>query len=225
MLWSVVALVVIAAVAWLALWSPVLAVRTVEVTGVTGADRTAVTSLVGVAVGTPLARVDLGDVEERVRSHRTVAEVSVERGWPSTLRVRAVPRQPALVLKNPEGQLEVVDSTGVSYGVIKAPPAGVPIVTAASNKGTTKEALGAALSVIRTLPVDLAGQVSAMQVSTANLVSFTLGDVKVVWGGADAADRKLQILRALLPTKPEVIDVSAPDTPVTRGGPSPSPSP
>lgn len=223
-LWAVVALAVVAALVWLAFWSPVLAVRKVEVTGVSGADRTAVAGLVGVDEGTPLARVDLGGVEERVRSRRSIAEVSVQRGWPSTLRVRVVQRQPALVLKNPDGQLEVVDATGVSYGIVTAPPAGVPVVTAASTKGTTKAALEAALSVIQTLPVDLAKQVSAIQVSTANLVSFTLGKVKVVWGGADAADRKLEILRALLPTEPDVIDVSAPATPVTRGGPSPSPS-
>lgn len=216
---------VVAVLVWLAFWSPVLAVRTVQVTGVTGADKTAVSGLVDVARGTPLARVDLGAVEERVRSRRTIAEVSVERGWPSTLRVRAVPRRPALVLKNPQGQLEVVDATGVAFGVVKTPPAGVPVVTAASTKGTTQAALESALSMIRTLPEDLASQVSAIRVSTANLVEFTLGGVKVVWGGADAADRKLEILRALLPTKPEVIDVSAPDTPVTRGGPSPSPSP
>lgn len=223
-LWIVVAAAVALALVWLAFWSPLLAVRSVQVSGVTGADRTAVAGLVDVAPGTPLARVDPAEVEERVRSRRSIAEVSVERGWPSTLRVRAVPRQAALVLKNPEGQLEVVDSTGVSYGAVTAAPAGVPVVTAASTKGTTKEALEAALSMIRTLPVDLADQVSAIEVSTANLVSFTLGGVKVVWGGADAADRKLEILRALLPTKPAVIDVSAPDTPVTRGGPSPSTS-
>ncbi|MFC7488363.1 cell division protein FtsQ/DivIB [Knoellia pratensis] len=223
-LWAIVSLAVVAAVVWLAFWSPVLAVRKVEVTGVTGMDRTAVAGLVGVDQGTPLGRVDLGGVEERVRSRTSIAEVSVERAWPSTLQVRVVPRQPALVLKNPDGQLEVVDATGVSYGVVTAPPAGVPVVTAASTKGTTKEALEAALSVIQTLPIDLAKQVSAMQVSTANLVSFTLDGVKVVWGGADAADRKLEILRALLPTEPDVIDVSAPETPVTRGGPSPSPS-
>jgi len=223
-LWTVVALAVVATIVWLAFWSPLLAVRKVEVMGVSGADKSAVAGLVGVDEGTPLARVDLGGVEERVRARTSIAEVSAERGWPSTLRVRVVPRQPALVLKNPEGQLEVVDATGVAYGVVRSVPAGVPVVTAASTKGTTKAALEAALSVIHTLPSDLAKQVSAMQVSTANLVSFTLAGVKVVWGGADAADRKLDILRALLPTKSDVIDVSAPDTPVTRGGPSPSPS-
>lgn len=223
-LWTVVALAVVSGLVWVTFWSPVLAVRSIDVRGVSGADKTAVAELIQVAKGTPLARVDVGAVEERVRTRRTIAEVSVERAWPGTLRVRAVPRQPALVLKNPQGQLEVVDATGVSYGTVTTPPAGVPVVTAASSKGTTKEALEAALSVIRTLPVDLADQVSAIQVSTANLVSFTLGEVKVVWGGADAADRKLEILRALLPTKPDVIDVSAPETPVTRGGPSPSAS-
>lgn len=223
-LWTLLALALVAGLGWLAFWSPVLAVRSVEVTGVTGADRAAVSGLVRVPTGTPLARVDVEAVEERVRSRRTIAEVSVERGWPSTLRVRAVPRQPALVLKNPQGQLEVVDATGLAYDRVSKPPAGIPVVTAASSKGTTREALEAALSMVHTLPPDLAGQVSAIEVSTANLVTFTLGGVEVVWGGADAADRKLAILRALLPTKPDVIDVSAPETPVTRGGPSPSPS-
>ena len=215
-LWVLGSLLVVGSLVWLAFWSPVLAVRSIEVSGLTGADRAAVSTLVGVEQGTPLARVDLDAVEERVRTRRTIAEVSVERGWPSTLRVRTVSRQPALVLKNPQGQLEVVDSTGISYDTVTAPPAGVPVVSAASTKGTTKEALEAALSVVSTLPPPLARQVSAIRVSTANLVSFTLGGVDVVWGGADEAERKVQIIQALLPTSPAVIDVSAPDTPVTR---------
>ncbi|MFW5470266.1 cell division protein FtsQ/DivIB [Knoellia sp. CPCC 206435] len=215
-LWMLASLALVAGLVWLTFWSPVLAVRSVEVSGVTGADRTAVAGLVGVDRGTPLARVDLDAVEQRVRTRKTIAEVSVERGWPSTLRVRTVSRQPALVLKNPQGQLEVVDSTGISYDVVTVPPAGIPVVTAASSEGTTKEALEAALSVVSTLPPALARQVSAIRVSTANLVSFTLGGVEVVWGGADAAERKLRILQALLPTKAKVIDVSAPETPVTR---------
>lgn len=215
-LWTVVVLALLAGLGWLSFWSPVLAVRSIEVRGVTGADRTAVAGLIQVPLGTPLARVDIEAVEERVRGRRTVAEVSVERRWPSTLLVRAVPRQPALVLKNPQGQLEVVDATGLSYGTVATAPPGVPVVTAASSKGTTKEALESALSMVHTLPPDLASQVRSIKVSTANLVSFSLGDVEVVWGGVDEADRKLAILRALLPTRPAVIDVSAPDTPVTR---------
>lgn len=216
LLWALVGLAALAGVAWVALFSPVLAVREVEVSGVRGADATAVESLVDVPDGTPLARVDVDAVEERVRTRRTIAEVSVERGWPSTLRVNVVPRKAALVLKNPQGQLEVVDATGVAFGTVRTAPAGVPVVTAASTKGMSRDSLEAALSLIGALPQDLASQVTAIQVSSANLVTFTLGGVKVVWGGADAPDRKVEILRALLATKPELIDVSAPETPVSR---------
>jgi cell division protein FtsQ len=40
--------------------------------------------------------------------------------------------------------------------------------------------------------------------------------VSVVWGGQADGPKKLAVLEALLKTNPAVIDVSAPDTPVTR---------
>ena len=52
--------------------------------------------------------------------------------------------------------------------------------------------------------------------SSADLVTFTLGSRTVVWGSGEESTRKVAILRALLRTKAKVIDVSAPDTPVTR---------
>ena len=73
-----------------------------------------------------------------------------------------------------------------------------------------------ALALLDALPEDLARQVSAVRVSSANLVTFTLGKRTVVWGGGEESVRKVAILEALLPTKAKVIDVSAPDTPVTR---------
>jgi cell division protein FtsQ len=38
----------------------------------------------------------------------------------------------------------------------------------------------------------------------------------VVWGGGEDSERKVAILTVLLRTPAKVIDVSAPDTPVTR---------
>ena len=57
---------------------------------------------------------------------------------------------------------------------------------------------------------------SGIKVSSANLITFTLGSRTVVWGGGEDSARKVAILTALLRTKAKVIDVSAPDTPVTR---------
>ena len=153
----------------------------------------------------------------RVRERITVAEVSVRRAWPSTLAVDIVLlRTPAIVMRNPQGQLEVVDAEGVSFGVVKAAPKGVPVVKAVGAKGATREALQSALALLNALPSDLSSQVSGITVSSANLVTFTLGKRTVVWGSGADSERKVAILTALLPTKAKVIDVSAPETPVTR---------
>lgn len=207
---------VLVVVAWLVWFSPYLVVRHVEVEGVSGAEASAVSELAHVPIGQPLIRVDTAAISERVRGKVAIAEVRTGRSWPSTITITVRPRTPALVLKNSQGQLEVVDATGVTFGVVTEPPAGVPTVEASSSSGESKDALKAALSLIRTLPADLEAQVSAINVSSANLVTFTLGGVQVTWGGADEPQRKIQILRALLKTSPQAIDVSAPDTPTTR---------
>jgi cell division protein FtsQ len=210
------AVAVLAALAWVVGWSTWLGVDDVEVVGVTGPEADAVARLVEVPLGTPLARVDTEAVGARVRERVTVAEVSVRRSWPGTLTVEVVPRSAALVVRNPQGRLEVVDAEGVTFGTVRAVPKGVPVVTATGAEGTTREALQSSLALLRALPAELGRRVSGIKVSSANLVTFTLGTRTVVWGSGEDSARKVAILTALLDTKAKVIDVSAPDTPVTR---------
>ena len=148
---------------WVVGWSTLLGVDVVEVDGVSGSEATAVRELVDVAPGTPLARVDTDAVASRVRARVTVAEVSVRRSWPRTVTVEVVPRTAALVVRNPRGQLEVVDATGVAFGVVRSVPAGVPVVTATGSEGTSREALLASLALLEALPDGLAKDVSAVR--------------------------------------------------------------
>ena len=201
---------------WVVGWSTLLGVDDVEVSGVTGAEQRAVADLVQVAPDTPLARVDTDAVASRVRSRITVAEVSVRRSWPGTLTVHVVPRTAALVVKNPQGQLEVVDPEGISFAVVRTAPKGIPVVTATGAQGMTPEALQSSLALLDALPSEIARKVTALTVSSADLVTFSLGRRTVVWGSGEESVRKVEILRALLRTKARAIDVSAPDTPVTR---------
>jgi cell division protein FtsQ len=212
----VLALVAATSLVWAVGWSTWLGVDDVEVTGVSGPEAQAVARLVQVPVGTPLARVDTDAVAARVRERVTVAEVSVRRSWPGTLTVEVVPRTAALVVRNPQGRLEVVDAEGVTFGTVPAVPQGVPVVTATGARGTSTEALLSSLALLDALPPDLAKKVSGIKVSSANLITFTLGKRSVVWGSGADSDRKVAILAALLKTPAKVIDVSAPDTPVTR---------
>lgn len=219
--WRRALLVVLAAataavLVWVVGWSAWLGVDDVDVTGVSGPEAAAVARLVQVPLGTPLARVDTDAVGARVRERVTIAEVSVRRSWPRTLTVEVVPRSAALVVRNPQGLLEVVDAEGVSFGTVRAVPKGVPVVTATGVEGTTKGALLSSLALLDALPAELAGQVSGIKVGSANLISFSLGSRTVHWGGGADSGRKVAILTALLGTKARVIDVSAPDTPVTR---------
>ncbi|GAB3446216.1 hypothetical protein GCM10027517_28140 [Phycicoccus ginsengisoli] len=214
--WAAGALAVAALLVWLVAYSPVLAVRSVEVVGVPDAEVAPITALARVPMGEPLARVDTQAVAARVAERATLADVSIERSWPSTLVIHASPRVPFLVVKNPQGQLKVVDETGVAYAEVTRAPKGVPVVSAASDAALSRDALATAVTVVRVLPDSLQRRVSSVTVSSANLVTLRVGRTTVVWGGVEEPERKLAIVEALLKGSHAVIDVSAPSTPVTR---------
>ncbi len=213
----VAATVAVAAVlGWVVGFSPVLAVRHVEVVGVPATEAAAIKAMARVPLGEPLARVDGDAVAARVAERATVADVSIERSWPGTLVIHASPRQPFLVLKNPQGQLQVVDETGVAYAQVSSPPRGVPTVNAATEAALSRDALSAAVSVLKVLPATVQKRVTNVTVSSANQVSLRIGRTAVVWGGSEESERKVAIMTALLKGSPTLIDVSAPSTPVTR---------
>jgi cell division protein FtsQ len=214
--YAAVALLVVGALVWAVGFSPLLAVRRVEVVGVPSTEVATITRLAQVPIGEPLVRVDRDAVAARVAELATVADVSIERSWPSTLVIHADPRVPFLVVQNPQGQLQVVDEGGMAYAQVSAPPRGVPVVYAASSAALSRDALAAAVSVVRVLPPALQRRVGKVTVSSANLVTLRIGQTDVVWGGMDHPERKLAIMTALLKGSPRSMDVSAPDTPVTR---------
>jgi cell division protein FtsQ len=214
--WSVGTALVLAGVVWLVAFSPVLAVRTVEVVGVPSVEVAPISALAAVPMGTPMVRVDDAAIADRVRQRATLANVSIERSWPSTLVIHASPRVPVLVAKNPQGQLHVVDSRGVAYAQVRTAPKGVPLVDAASDDALSRDALLAAVDVVEVLPPALQKQTSKVTVNGANLVTLRVRGTTVVWGGVGQPEKKLTVMTALLRTRPKLIDVSAPDTPVTR---------
>ena len=209
-------LAVVVLLGWVVGFSPVLAVRSVEVVGVPDGEVAAIKAMARVPLGEPLARVDSAAVAARVAARATVADVSIERSWPSTLVIHASPRQPFLVVKNPQGQLQVVDETGMAYAQVSTPPRGVPTVNAATTAALSRDALAAAVSVLKALPAATQKRVTNITVSSANLVTLRIGRTSVVWGGVDEPERKVAIMTALLRSRPALIDVSAPSTPVTR---------
>ena len=207
---------VLAALVWAVGFSPLLAARTVTVTGVPdAAERQGLAAAAAIPLGTPLARVDTAGAAARIGGIATVRSVTVARSWPSTVVITVRRRDAVLAVKNSQGQLQVVDSDGVVFEEVRALPRGVLEVNA-GRAAPDPEGLRAAAGVLRALPPAQRATVTGVVVTSADLVSFALGSVSVVWGGPGDGPKKLAVLTALLPTAPHVIDVSAPDTPVTR---------
>ena len=147
----------------------------------------------------PLARVDTEAVGARVRERVTVAEVSVRRSWPGTLTVEVVPRSAALVVRNPQGRLEVVDAEGVTFGTVAGRSQGRAGGHRDRRRGHHAARPCCPRSPCSTrCPPSWPRKVSGIKVSSANLITFTLGRRTVVWGGGEDSARKVAILTALL---------------------------
>lgn len=197
-------------------FSPVLVAHSVRVRGVQAGDVSNIVGRAAVPMGTPLAKVDTLAIARRVIATATLAEVTVSRSWPSTIVISVSQRVPVLAVRDPQGQVQVVDSQGVAYATVSAPPKGVPLIKTVENP-SSKESLRAALSVLQMLSSAQRGQVTDVTVLGPNMVTLKLGAVNVVWGGASEPALKVKVMTDLLRRKGVVtIDVSAPHTPAVR---------
>jgi cell division protein FtsQ len=150
-----------------------------------------------------------------VGSLPVVKRAAVTRSWPRTVVITVTPRVGLLVVRTSSGTLQVLDEDGVAFREVDHAPAGLAIVNGTGDQ-PAPEGIRAVIEVLRVLPSQHRVAISEITVTSASLVSFTLGEVKVIWGGRGSEDKKVKVLATLLATKPKVIDVSAPDTPVTR---------
>lgn len=212
---ALLVLLPLAALAWLVLASPVLAVRDVEVTGTGRLTADAVVEAAGVAEGTPLARVDVADVAERVeRALLPAGDVRVRRVWPTTLRLQVVERTAAVAVPR-EGGVLLVDADGVGFATEPGLPPGVPTLEVA-RPDRDDPATRAALAVLAEVPPWLRAQVTAMRAPSPADVQLVLGERTVVWGEPGGVATKAAALGPLLAMPGSWYDVSAPGIVVRR---------
>lgn len=205
---------------WLVLFSSVLAVQRVEVTGqrVLSADQ--VRAAAAVPDGDPLARVSLESVRARVEALAVVGSAEVTREWPDTVRITVTERVAVAVVEI-GGRWRAMDADGVVFREFRVPPPGLPRVQ--TTAGTGAEALSEAAEVASALPDDLAGRVDHLTVETVDLIELVLADGRtVLWGSAEESALKAEVLVRLLQQPARHYDVSVPGNPTTSGAPAAS---
>ena len=211
-----VVLALLVAGVWLVELSPVLVAKSVRVEGVPPGEIAAIVGRAAVPMGTPLVKIDTSAIAARVIVSPTLAQVTVSRSYPGTIVISARRRVPVLAVKDPQGQVQVVDSQGVAYAKVDSAPKGVPLINTVENPPSLGS-MRAAMVVLRALSSGQRGQVTDVTVLGPNMVTLKLGAVTVVWGGASEPELKVKVMTALLRQKDvATIDVSAPRTPVVR---------
>ncbi len=208
-------LALVAGCAWVVFGTSTLAVREVRVTGSAIASPAQVRAIAGVLTGTPLARIDTGAVERRVRTLASVAAVDVHRSWPSTLVIAVTERVPAAAV-HVGRQFLVVDATGVVFDHRAARPSGVALLRVPAP-GPDDAATLAGLRVLASLTTALRGQLAELVVASPAAIQLDLADGRtVVWGDAEQSDLKARVATALLSRVSTRIDVSAPEVVAVR---------
>jgi cell division protein FtsQ len=208
---AVVALVLFSA--WAVLFSALLTVERVQVSGVHTLSPRAVTQAAAVGRGTPMARVNLDDVTRRVEALPAVASDSVHRGWPHTISITVRERQPVGTLQR-AGRWWLVDATGSAFEPRPTRPPAQPLLAVQGSHPA--EVVREAASVLSGLPAHLDARVDRVAARSIDSITLVLKDGRQVrWGSAAEATRKAQVLTVLLTHPARFYDVSVPEDPTT----------
>ncbi len=222
--WITVAAVVVVfgASILVAVTSPLMALRTIEVRGTDRVDATALRQALSDQVGTPLARLDFDEVKRDIAGFPLIESYVTEEVPPHTLVVTVTERTPVVAV--PSGKsFDLVDPAGIVVQSSPKRPEGVPVADVARAE-LGSPVFRTMTEVVLSLPSTVRNQVTDVRASTADDVTLTLGDGStVVWGSPDSSDAKAALLAALVkdhtarnPDTKVEFDVSAPDNGIVR---------
>jgi cell division protein FtsQ len=206
---SIVALLI--GVLLVAVFSPILALRTIQVEGAGTIPVSAVRGAVSNQLGTPLALLNSGEIRARLSRITLIRSYVTEVVPPNTLVVRVVERQAIGVLAD-GNEYDQVDPAGVVLRTSQT-AAGLPVIDI-GGAGVASAGFAAAVKVLLAMPASVFGEVKSISATTLDNVSLTLdrGDHTVIWGSSSQSDLKAEALRTLLTTcaRQQVLNVSAP---------------
>lgn len=197
-----------------AAYSPLFAVERITVSGASTIDPKTIEAALADQLGTPLALVDTSEVKAALLAFPLIETYALEARPPHDLTVRIVERTPVGVLRSAAGYT-LVDAAGVVLSTTAERPAGQPVLTV--EGGPESSAFESAGLVVRSLPADVRGALTAVTATTADDVTLTLDSgLRVVWGSADESGLKALTLSAAMAAHPDAasIDVTSPDVAV-----------
>lgn len=210
--WVVAALVVVVGVvaSWILLGTEVFGVESVRVTGVSILRTEEVVAAAAIAPGTPLLKVDLDAVRDRVTKLVPAADAEVSRSWPNAITIEVTERT-AVAVATLEKKFALIDAAGVAFLILDDRPTHLPLVRV-SEPGPQDPETVAALAVLSVLTPELRDQLVTLVVDAPARIRLELRrDRVVLWGDTSEGDLKARVATALLKRPGKTIDVTAPE--------------
>lgn len=212
----------VAAIVLAAVYTPLLALRTVTVEGTKLLSAEQVQAALAPLQGRPLPQISDEEVTALLQPLVQVKDVTTQARPPATLAVRITERIPVAKLKQGEG-LQLVDVEGIPLSATTADPSvALPVIDAGEGV-LAPELFHAITGVLGALPADVLAKLSDASAKSADAVELKLVDGQtIIWGNAGEKELKARVLAALLkvPADPKnpvrIYDVSVPRHPVTR---------
>lgn len=215
-----VSLVLLFALVLAAVYSPLLSVEKIVVTGNQRVSHQKLVAALKNQIGRPLPQVSSSDIGAQLKSFSLIESFSIVSQPPHTLLVRVVERTPIAIVYS-AGQFSYFDPAGVRIGSVTRTDT-LPVL---DIKGTpaTSETYKTAISVLLALPANMLGKIAVMTVKSTDNVTFRLrgyAGQKVVWGDKSNAILKSKVLAALIKNQSKndrvTYDVSSPNAPTVR---------
>ena len=186
--------VLMAGIVAAAVYSPVLALRTVTVEGTKMLHPDQVQAALAPLQGKPLPQISEEEVTALLKPLVQVKEVTSQARPPSTLQVKVTERVPVALVKQGDTH-QLVDSDGVKLSDT-ADPASTALPVIDGGGGTLpKDLFHAITGVLGALPADVLARLSNASAKSVDAVELKLVDGQtIVWGNAGEKELKAKVL-------------------------------
>ncbi|WP_224760723.1 FtsQ-type POTRA domain-containing protein [Salinibacterium sp. ZJ450] len=204
----------------IAVFSPALALRNIQIEGATRVSADEVRAAIDDQLGTPLALIDLGRVQDELGAFPVIRSFVTEAVPPDTLVVRITERDPIGTI-NSGAAFDLVDPAGVVIATSDTRVDGVPVIDVGGHAADSA-AFESVVEVLLAVPTELRGRIDAVTARSKDDVTLVLDGVgqSVSWGSADGSAQKARVLAELIrqtdPALAGEFDVSAPTIAVFR---------
>lgn len=213
---STIAVGLLAGLVAVAVFSPLLAVKNIEVVGNNRVSAKSILKDLNSLKGKPLPQISSEDVASKLSRYQLIDSVSAVSLPPSTLRVVVVERSAIAIVKI-NNIAYLYDVAGVQLGR-STDKDQLPVIEHAGNPASS-ETFKQAISVLLSIPIDLLPRVGSITATSKDNVVLNLKTYgqKILWGDDSQPSLKASVLSALMRhyknQRGHTFDVSSPNQP------------